>query len=77
MRKKCINCEKEIDADNVALCMKLYGRDTQKFHCYECISNLEDFPIEKLYDLVMYYRKSGCMLFTPLPEEMSKNGGII
>lgn len=77
MRKKCLNCQKEMDDDNVALCMKLYGRDTKKFHCYECISKLEDFPVEKLSELVMYYRKSGCMLFTPLPEELSRNGGIL
>lgn len=77
MKTRCLKCDKEMDVDNTALCMKLYGRDTTKFFCYECMSKEENFPIEKLYDLVNYYRKMGCMLFTPLPEEVNKNGGIL
>ena len=73
----CKICDKEMHVDNTALCMKLYGKETTKFFCYECMSKEENFPIEKLFDLVKYYREMGCMLFTPLPEEVNKNGGIL
>ena len=77
MKTRCLSCDKDMDVDNTALCMKLYGRDTTKFYCYECMSKEENFPIEKIFDLVIYYRKMGCILFTPLPEEVNKNGGIL
>lgn len=77
MRTRCISCNKEMDVDNTALCQKLYGKETTKFLCYECMSRQEEFPVEKLYDLVRYYREMGCMLFTPLAEEVNNNGGIL
>ena len=77
MRIRCKICDNEMHVDNTALCMKLYGKETTKFLCYECMSKEENFPIEKLYDLVKYYREMGCMLFTPLPQEVKKNGGIL
>ena len=47
MRIRCKICDNEMHVDNTALCMKLYGKETTKFLCYECMSKEENFPIEK------------------------------
>lgn len=64
----CFECEKEVDHDNVSLCKKLYSRGIKIAFCYDCLAKRENTTVEKLHELVMHYRKMGCMMFTPLDE---------
>ena len=40
MRRKieCCECEKTLKKDEVALCKKLLGTDTEDFYCIDCLA---------------------------------------
>lgn len=41
MRRKieCCECEKALKKDEVALCKKLLGTDTEDYYCIDCLQN--------------------------------------
>lgn len=64
----CKECNKELESDNIALCKKFFGTKTTEFYCYDCLAVQNSCKVEKLMEIVMNYRKMGCMMFTPLQQ---------
>ncbi|PQP83380.1 hypothetical protein C0Q44_01265 [Paenibacillus sp. PCH8] len=60
----CKSCQILLEADEVAIYMKLISRSAQQFLCIDCLGkklNCDREPIEKL---IRYFRESGnCVLF--------------
>jgi hypothetical protein len=62
--KNCYVCGKEISKKNeLGINMKLYGRNTQFFYCYDCLANELEITKEELYERIEYFKSQGCTLF--------------
>ncbi len=59
----CDHCDKELCNDEIALNLKLLGKQIGNFKCYQCLSQYFSFDTEKLISLAEYYKNSGCFLF--------------
>ena len=60
----CKNCGVLLKQDELALTRKLVSRASTEFFCKRCLGAHFDIPVEKLDEMVIYYRKSGCTLFS-------------
>lgn len=61
--KKCMECDKKLKKDDVALSMKFYGRHIENFKCINCLS--KDFNVAKkeLKSRIVQFKNQGCDLF--------------
>ena len=66
MAKKieCYVCGKENLAFNeIGLNKKLIGKDTEKFHCLQCLADYLDITDDELKERIQGYKDAGCVLF--------------
>lgn len=66
MRKRiitCCECDNKIAKDEIALCKKLLGTDTEEFYCIVCLSQYLECTKSDLEIKIQEFKESGCTLF--------------
>lgn len=64
MRSKlCINCDKKLKKDEVALSRKLIDPDTDELYCLHCLAEYMDCSEEDLKIKIQEFKEQGCTLF--------------
>ena len=63
-QQKC-DCGKKLNSDEIALNLKIYGRnmDTNKFQCKKCFCEFNNISGKKYVEMIHEFRNSGCDLF--------------
>ena len=59
----CHDCNNKISNDEIALNLKLLGKQIGVFRCSSCLSAVLGCEIELLKKMTDYYKNSGCILF--------------
>jgi hypothetical protein len=59
----CCDCKKEIEDNEIALNLKLLGKQIGKYRCYHCLSGHLGCEAGKLKEMAHFYKSSGCFLF--------------
>ncbi len=64
-RKKiaCCECSKALVKDEIALCKKLLGIDTEDFYCIDCLSEYLECTKTDLEIKIQEFKEQGCTLF--------------
>lgn len=64
-RKKieCCECGKTLVKDEIALCKKLLGIDTEDFYCIVCLSEYLECTKADLEIKIQEFKEQGCTLF--------------
>ena len=66
MRKQkivCSECGRALVKDEVALCKKLLGIDTEDFYCIDCLSLYLECARVDLEIKIQEFKEQGCTLF--------------
>ncbi len=58
-----MKCGAALSQDEMALHRKLVNRGAETFFCKKCLSAYFEIPLERLDELIEYYRSTGCQLF--------------
>lgn len=66
---RCCACGAPLVPDEIALTRKLINRGAQQFQCMDCLAAFFGCGKELLYAKIAQFRRQGCALFAPLPEE--------
>lgn len=67
---RCKQCGRGLTSDEIALSMKLQGKQTRSYFCLDCQANYSNTTRERLEQLLERYHSSGiCSLF---PEKRRK-----
>lgn len=61
--KKCTCCDKKLKKNDVALSMKFYGRQIEKFKCIKCMAKELDTTPKDLRERAKEFKRTGCDLF--------------
>ena len=62
--KKCYVCDKTLTQKNeIGLNLKLLGRKTPRFYCYDCLADSFEITVEELLALIEEFKMQGCTLF--------------
>lgn len=61
--KTCMRCSKILKKDDIALSMKYYGRNIEKFKCIKCLSKDLNVDVHKLKEKAKEFKQQGCNLF--------------
>lgn len=59
----CCECSKKLKKDEIALCKKLLGLDTEDFYCIDCLSNYLECEKTDLEIKIQEFKEQGCTLF--------------
>lgn len=59
----CAVCNKKVINDEVAINVKILGKQIGNIRCYDCLSEVVSCSKSKLIELSEYYKSSGCNLF--------------
>ncbi len=63
-RIDCFVCGKQnLSKNEIGLNKKLLGRNIEKFHCIQCLSEYLGVTMEELQDRIEDFKNSGCKLF--------------
>lgn len=60
---KCMTCERELTADEIAIYKRLISRGAEQFACKSCLAKklgVEEADIDRKID---FFRRHGCTLF--------------
>lgn len=66
MRRKkieCCECGGALVKDEIALCKKLLGIDTEDFYCIDCLSEYLECTRDDLEIKIQEFKEHGCALF--------------
>ena len=61
--KICCECGKKLIKDEIALCKKLLGTDTEDFYCIVCLSEYLGCSKSDLEIKIQEFKEQGCALF--------------
>lgn len=61
--KHCCECSKKLVKNEVALCQKLLGLNTEDFYCINCLSEYLECSKEDLNIKIQEFKEQGCTLF--------------
>lgn len=61
--KKCMNCQRSLIKDEIALNKKLLGKATKQFLCLGCLSEYLNTDQEILLEKIEQFKEEGCTLF--------------
>ena len=61
--KSCACCNKKLKKDDIALSMKFYGRQIEKFKCIKCMSKELNTTVKELRERAKLFKQDGCTLF--------------
>ncbi len=59
----CAICNKKVINDEVAMNLKVLGKQIGSIRCYDCLADVVNCSTAKLTELSEYYKSSGCDLF--------------
>ena len=62
--KKCMNCQRSLIKDEIALNKKLLGKAAKQFLCLRCLSEYLNTDQEILLEKIEQFKDEGCTLFT-------------
>ena len=64
-RKKitCCECSRLLVKDEIALCKKLLGTDTEDYYCISCLSEYLECSRTDLEIKIQEFKEQGCTLF--------------
>ena len=60
---RCQKCERELEADEIALYMKMINRGAEEFMCIDCLAAELSTSREHLEKRIVQFRRAGCTLF--------------
>lgn len=60
---RCVDCLKDLTKDEIALCKKLEGNETQDFMCLKCHSEFIGCTQDDLIVKIAEFKEQGCTLF--------------
>ena len=64
LHNDCISCgKKPLSRDETAICMKLLGRGTTCFFCFDCLAVQLECEAQDLLDMIEEFKAGGCTLF--------------
>lgn len=61
--KICVNCSRNLTADEAALNKKMLGKKTKQFLCLSCLSEYLNTDQEILLEKIEQFKEEGCTLF--------------
>ena len=56
-------CDKALKKDEVALCKKLLGTDTEDYYCIDCLAEYLECTKNDLEIKIQEFKEQGCTLF--------------
>lgn len=59
----CKKCSRELEADEIALYMKMINRGAEEFMCIDCLAAELSVSREYLEKRIVQFRRAGCTLF--------------
>lgn len=62
-KSKCVDCGVELTRNEVALCKKLEGDETEDFMCLNCHAEFIGCSIDDLNTKIAEFKEQGCTLF--------------
>lgn len=62
-KKYCVECDRPLKKDEVALTRKLIDVDTDEFYCINCLADYLDCSQDDLEVKIMEFKEEGCTLF--------------
>ena len=64
-RKKivCFECGRSLGKDEIALCKKLLGIDTEDYYCINCLTEYLECTRTDLEIKIQEFKEQGCTLF--------------
>jgi hypothetical protein len=62
-KKKCIDCDRKLKKDEIALNKKLISLDIEDFRCLDCLSISLGCEVEDLEIKIDEFKEQGCTLF--------------
>lgn len=66
---RCRQCGSFLTSDEIALSMKLQGKQTRSYFCLDCQANYSNTTRQRLQQLLETYHRSGiCSLFAKNPD---------
>ncbi len=65
----CKLCGKHIDSYDVGAYRKFVDKEARDYACRDCLAEYLGWSREYLDELVLMYRRRGCMLFPPLEKQ--------
>ncbi|MBQ8162905.1 MAG: hypothetical protein IJZ93_00860 [Clostridia bacterium] len=60
---KCIKCNKELSADEIAIYKRLINRGAESFECKECLAATLKVEVSEIDRKIDFFRRHGCTLF--------------
>ena len=63
MIASCIQCEKELKNDEIAIYRRLIYRDAEEYMCKACLAKYLGVPEQVIDARIAYFKKIGCTLF--------------
>lgn len=61
--KKCVNCSSDLGKDEIAICKKMFGKNSMQFLCLICLSEYLNVDQEILMEKIEQLKEEGCTLF--------------
>ena len=59
----CMNCNRPLTADEVAVHRKLVSRESTRFMCKTCLAAYFDVTEEKIDQKIIQFKRQSCLLF--------------
>ena len=70
----CKQCGTRLSNNEIALNIKIFGKQVGVIKCYDCLADLLDCNSGKLRNMALYYKNTGCSVFqTKYTEEGVSN----
>lgn len=64
IRVNCVSCGKvHLQKDEVGICLKLLGEDTESFYCLDCLADYLGVSVEDIHEKIEEFKAEGCKLF--------------
>lgn len=59
----CIDCEKELLNDEIAIYKRLINRGAEEFMCIDCLAKYMEVEPDDIKEKIVHFKKIGCTLF--------------
>ena len=60
---RCADCAAVLEKDEIALSLKLFGKETQTLYCLNCTAGIVDCEVADLSIKIEEFKEQGCTLF--------------